>query len=314
MVTINVACKLNQGYAVSAPVEETPIEDTPVSIEDQSSVIAAEESIESNAFVEEDIPNIKITQKIKKKPFQLEEEYNPLLAQAIPEPPPTEVDIFDYSEIEDIIVDDTPEDPIQVITYNETKQEESKTPIPPKEVSPIIEEKAESEHKKLSLIIGSIAALLILGGGAFLFFQTEDPEIIPVPLSSDHAPVEQNVEKSSQDASTHELAQIENEEPLLTISRPAGEQNAESEPVELIEVANAEPAIEIPIEPEPVEPILPMGSILLDSTPSGASVLVNGINKGTTPTTVEQLQFGPYAIEFKLEGYASKILEVSVDS
>ena len=56
-----------------------------------------------------------------------------------------------------------------------------------KKVSPIDEE--ENEKSKLGLIFGSLAVLLILGGGAFFYFQNSKqiPAPVPVPLHTSKA-------------------------------------------------------------------------------------------------------------------------------
>ncbi len=55
------------------------------------------------------------------------------------------------------------------------------------------------------------------------------------------------------------------------------------------------------------------GEILVTSSPSGATVTVNGAPKGVTPTVVEQLVAGPYLVEVTLADYNKESKTVAVE-
>jgi len=59
---------------------------------------------------------------------------------------------------------------------------------------------------------------------------------------------------------------------------------------------------------------LPAGSMILSSTPAGASVVVNNAYKGMTPLTVSGLDPGIYNVTFSRFGYAKLSTPVTVES
>jgi len=54
------------------------------------------------------------------------------------------------------------------------------------------------------------------------------------------------------------------------------------------------------------------GTIVVNSIPSGATVLLDGVNKGTTNRTLEDIIPGTHAIVVKKEGYVSNLTNVTV--
>ncbi|MCX6698412.1 MAG: PEGA domain-containing protein [Methanomicrobiales archaeon] len=54
------------------------------------------------------------------------------------------------------------------------------------------------------------------------------------------------------------------------------------------------------------------GSLSVSSTPSGATIVLDGINKGTTPTTLNGITAGSHAIILKKSGYADYSASVTV--
>jgi hypothetical protein len=57
----------------------------------------------------------------------------------------------------------------------------------------------------------------------------------------------------------------------------------------------------------------PKGEILVTSSPSGASVTVNGSPRGVTPTVIESLTPGPYLVEVSLDDYGKESQTVQVE-
>lgn len=57
---------------------------------------------------------------------------------------------------------------------------------------------------------------------------------------------------------------------------------------------------------------IPVGTLILDSTPRGASIFVDTIAKGTTPITVQNFNTGSYTITLKLAGYSDVTDTVTV--
>ncbi len=74
-----------------------------------------------------------------------------------------------------------------------------------------------------------------------------------------------------------------------------------------------------PPPPDVTKPVVPettYGMIQVNSTPSGATILLNGKNTGkTTPATLSQIEAGKKAtVSFRLEGYEETARTVSVES
>ena len=318
MQSIEVACKLYQAYAVpptQAPVQEPPQQSVPNPQEPQVSqeIQSPQESIdlepnameETESFIspEEEISSIEFPE--PESSIAESDEFNPLDPNAGDEQASTVTDIFGDSEAEEIIIDE--DDPIEVISYEETMEPSLEQPRAEKAQATPDEE--EDKRSKLGLIITSIAAVLILGVGTFFFFQDNQQSPAPVPLPSDV------VLETTEAVQIKKIPTIaESEEPSHPLSPTPREETPEAEKVELFEVAETQTPEEEIIPAEPVEPILPKGSLYIESTPSGASIVVNGEAKGKTPITVEELEFGQYAVEYKLDGYVSELLNIVVDS
>lgn len=208
------------------------------------------------------------------------------------------------------------EDPIEVITLNETKSDEPQ----PKEKKQVIsiQEEDESEKSQLGLIFSGIAALIIVGCGG-LFYLQNAPKPIPVPIpkkvkevvkveaTSSYEAFKADIKTIKEDPPT-EVAEIKEPKPIPSPVTQEIEKAPEVKAVDLIEFAEVETQkIEAP-------DAAPLGSLFIDTTPSGATVFINGNNEGTSPVTVDQLQFGAYSIELKLNGYITKHLDVTVES
>jgi len=78
--------------------------------------------------------------------------------------------------------------------------------------------------------------------------------------------------------------------PKTGISAPAAQDDATAMPSDAVP----------PARPAQIE-----GEIVIESTPPGAHVLVNGINRGPTPVRVRYLPAGSYTIRFIYSGYVS---------
>ena len=105
-----------------------------------------------------------------------------------------------------------------------------------------------------------------------------------------------------------EVAEIKEPKPIPSPVTQEIEKAPEVKAVDLIEFA------EVETQKIKAPDAAPLGSLFIDTTPSGATVLINGNNEGTSPVTVDQLQFGAYSIELKLNGYITKHLDVTVES
>lgn len=70
---------------------------------------------------------------------------------------------------------------------------------------------------------------------------------------------------------------------------------------------NAGDKREINLQPSPI-----YGSLDVVTTPSGATVTINGTGYGTTPTTLNRLLIGTYTVELTKPGYATVKKEVSI--
>lgn len=315
MQSIEVACKLYQAYAQSQAPAQAPQETTlPQNPSQSQEIPSSQEPLNIEAELpeiteplitsEDDTPTIEIAE--TRTPIAEEEEYNPL--QPTPQPEPSVNDIFGDSEVQEIIIDD--DDPIEVISYDDP---EEFTPEPTKvEKAQSTKEKngdEEEKKSKLGLIITAIAAMLILGVGTYFFFQDSQQAAAPVPLPTDVASV---TVEPTQIIKEPTLAKAE--EPVHPLSPTPREKAPVEEPVELFELADSGPVIQEAIPTKPIEPVLPMGSLVIQSEPTGASIAVNGETKGNTPVSMDELEFGQYTIEYKLDGYVSELLNITVDS
>lgn len=56
------------------------------------------------------------------------------------------------------------------------------------------------------------------------------------------------------------------------------------------------------------------GELRIDTTPEGATIKINGENKGKTPLTLSDLPFGEYTVEFKKEGYPTESKTITLKS
>ncbi len=65
--------------------------------------------------------------------------------------------------------------------------------------------------------------------------------------------------------------------------------------------------VETPVVPERIA-----GQLSITSTPAGATVLVNGINRGTTPVQLRDLPAGSYAVRLIHAGHASVTQRVTI--
>ena len=295
MQVISVACKMSQRFAVGVPVEET-IEPPAQEVNQTQNTSLTNES-EISTSIEEPVP------------FFEEDSVKEFLDDS--------TDVFGESETEEVFLEEkTGEDPIEVITFKDQKTEEPQ-PIEKKQVVSVFQED-ESEKSKLGLIFGGVAALFIVGcGGLFYFMNAPKPIPVPVPkpvkeivkveATSPYEAFKADI-KTIKEKPIAEVAEIEEPKPSLPPVVPEIEKLPEAEIVELIEIA------EVEIQEVEVPTAAPLGSLFIDTTPSGATVVINGNNEGTSPVTVDQLQFGAYSIELKLDGYITKLLDVAVES
>lgn len=65
-------------------------------------------------------------------------------------------------------------------------------------------------------------------------------------------------------------------------------------------------------KPAPISPAATTGTLMADSRPSGARVIVDGRAVGKTPLKLGGLKVGPHTVRFELEGYRAWTAEVTV--
>ena len=77
-------------------------------------------------------------------------------------------------------------------------------------------------------------------------------------------------------------------------------------------------AVELTLAPlaavDEAPPAAVPGSLLVESRPPGARVLVGGSSAGTTPTVVSGLAAGPHEVRIELEGYLPWVASVDVQA
>ena len=81
----------------------------------------------------------------------------------------------------------------------------------------------------------------------------------------------------------------------LTADRPS-----RSLDVRLTRVASPRPAAPAPA---PADPAARTGTLVIESRPTGAAIVLNGRRIGTTPMTVDDLEPGPYTVQLQLPTY-----------
>lgn len=96
------------------------------------------------------------------------------------------------------------------------------------------------------------------------------------------------------------------EEPAAASAAPAPIEPA-STPAGVTPAAPPAALVETPVIPERIE-----GQLTITSTPAGATVLVNGINRGTTPVQLQNLPAGSYAVRLIHAGHASVSQRVTI--
>lgn len=111
-----------------------------------------------------------------------------------------------------------------------------------------------------------------------------------------------------QDAEPDELPVAEEQAP----ADPPAEEEPSAEPGE--EGALDEDLSVSEIEELFSEEDFALGDIVVSSEPSGATVLLNGVRRGTTPLTLADLQIGPKEITLQMEGYQEYTEEVEVEA
>jgi hypothetical protein len=90
------------------------------------------------------------------------------------------------------------------------------------------------------------------------------------------------------------------EQPAEALPAGAGAATAPKAEPSPKEPATPDPNVIAPVEPTPMK-----GELVITSTPPGATVLVNGINRGRTPVRMQSLPAGSYTVRFILSGHHS---------
>ena len=75
----------------------------------------------------------------------------------------------------------------------------------------------------------------------------------------------------------------------------------------------AEPPMAAPIVVPP-PPVVASGSLSVDTEPDGASVIVNGEERGATPLSLEELTFGTYDLVLKRSGFRDEVLSTELNA
>jgi len=76
----------------------------------------------------------------------------------------------------------------------------------------------------------------------------------------------------------------------------------------------AAPVENIPVENQPVPPAATTGKLSVTSEPAGATVSVDGVEKGTTPAEIADLPFGKHTLLLKLKGFDDAQQEVELNA
>jgi hypothetical protein len=61
------------------------------------------------------------------------------------------------------------------------------------------------------------------------------------------------------------------------------------------------------------DPVGPTGSLRIESSPTGATVFIDGTNRGTTNTTVQNVAVGTRSVRLELEGYRDTTISVVIE-
>ena len=61
-------------------------------------------------------------------------------------------------------------------------------------------------------------------------------------------------------------------------------------------------------------PVTETGSILIDSSPQGAQINVDGTNYGVTPDSVTGLEVGSHTVKLSLSGYVDATFSITVQA
>ncbi len=64
--------------------------------------------------------------------------------------------------------------------------------------------------------------------------------------------------------------------------------------------------------PVALAPVPQYGTLKISSTPPDAEIYLDGVKKGTTPTTIRQLLVGDYNIELRMQGYAGYTAKTTI--
>jgi hypothetical protein len=170
------------------------------------------------------------------------------------------------------------------------------------------------------IVIGGVGffavAALGLGGAALTTASQEPPEPAPVRPTVVPVPTAPGAEHADAEpvADTDVAAIVDSDAPMLEAA-PEGEAAPEAAPSATPTGSGAAPKAATPAPsasggtgsvvgaaaaPAPAAQI---GKVSFDSSPAGATVLVDGVNKGRTPTTVE-LPYGDHSVAIELSGHS----------
>ncbi len=103
-----------------------------------------------------------------------------------------------------------------------------------------------------------------------------------------------------------------NEDVQAPVSRPAQGSEAEPPPAPEVESALAGAAAGIIRGEEPASP--PVGWLLVRTSPPGATVTVEGVDRGQTPLSLRDVPYGVHRVEIEAPGYEPQTREVTVSA
>ncbi len=301
MQLLSVACKMSE-LSIDIPEPELPVEDLIETVDESRNVKKLEKK-----------PLLKTS-----TPFS---DKGGIPSQFL-QPEEESFDIFGDSEPEEEYTEEASETPaMEVITFDKPIEEPPKapaTPPAPKVVASVEEE--PTRKNKLAYIFTGIAALFIIGCCGLFFIQNA-PKPAPIPIQNPSAEVVSVTKpgtayeafkaeaKTILEGKKVEVASNEATKDSPSIIPPvATSAPKDIEELEFAEVAAVE--TKAPVLPEAP----PTGTLVIESTPPGATAYFNSFNKGITPLTIENVFFGIHTVELKLEGYVNKLLDIDVES
>ncbi len=200
----------------------------------------------------------------------------------------------------------TPADKTQIYTKRPALKKSKKTsskPAPQQQKSRSAAPTGDTSSSKKGLFIGIVTAVLLAAAGAYYFFGTPGGSGFDIPASP-------TITENQQPASTEQTTTPGSNTAPLTLdevpdenNQPVGQQPASPQD----ETENAQQEINTDNQPRSSPPTTTANSqsIRIASNPSGAQVVLDGRQVGTTPLQLSNLNVRNYTLELRLAGYST---------